>query len=254
MDELLRMSSCAAWEGESLDREKFLTVFQPELIRRVTHLSGFACQFSIQHYNMSLYSHFGIPLPDSIKRSVLKRQAEYLAGRVVADLAIKNLHLSSSVVSIGLSREPVWPKPVVGSISHTANTACAVVAMKDSVRSVGVDIESYICPKVLKDIEHTIFDLSEVSLLKSSEIEDYSIAATVAFSAKESLFKALFPLVHHYFGFDCARLVSISQADGTFKLELTSDLSTNEFLIGHQFQGHFEIFDRKAMTLISILT
>ena len=246
------MLSCADGKGDPSDRERFLTIFQPELIRRASDLLGFACEYSRQHYNHDLYSHFGIPFPISIQRSVLKRQAEYLAGRVVADHALKALPVSSSDVLIGRNREPVWPDGVVGSISHTDGIACAVLAMQNKVRAVGIDIESYISQEVLNDIENTIFDSSEISLLKTAEFKNYSIAATVAFSAKESLFKALFPFVQYYFGFDSVRLGSISKLDRTLRLELTSGLSTNEFLKGHHFQVDFQIFDRKVLTVVVI--
>ena len=49
--------------------------------------------------------------PASIQRSVAKRQAEFLAGRICARAALQQLEGLSFIPAIGEDRAPVWPAP-----------------------------------------------------------------------------------------------------------------------------------------------
>lgn len=67
-----------------------------------------------------------------------KRKAEHLAGRIAAVHALREFGLKT-VPGIGTQRQPVWPQGLhLGSISHSASTALAVV----SRQPVGIDIEA----------------------------------------------------------------------------------------------------------------
>ncbi|MDQ3204730.1 MAG: 4'-phosphopantetheinyl transferase, partial [Pseudomonadota bacterium] len=57
--------------------------------------------------------------PASIQRSVAKRQAEFLAGRVCARAALLALEGLDFTPIIGEDRAPVWPAHISGSITHS---------------------------------------------------------------------------------------------------------------------------------------
>ena len=80
-------------------------------------------------------------------------------------------------------------------------------------------------------------------------------ALTLVFSAKESVFKCLHPLVGRMFEFDDVRIVGISaDADAavrTFRAEIVKALST-DFPAGTRLEGRFTIEDNRIHTGVSL--
>ncbi|EPY1565785.1 enterobactin synthase subunit EntD [Raoultella planticola] len=114
-----------------------------------------------------------------------KRQMEHLAGRIAAACALKAVGVKG-VPGTGDQRQPLWPVPWSGSISHCDTRALAVVA----ARPVGIDIENVLPPALATELESSIISPTERAVLKASGLP-FELALTLAFSAKESGFKAL---------------------------------------------------------------
>ncbi len=114
-----------------------------------------------------------------------KRQMEHLAGRIAAASALKAVGVKG-VPGTGDQRQPLWPAPWSGSISHCGTRALAVVA----TRPLGIDIENVFSPTLASELESSIISPSEHAVLKASGLP-FELALTLAFSAKESGFKAL---------------------------------------------------------------
>ena len=74
----------------------------------------------------------------------------------------------------------------------------------------------------------------------------FALALTLVFSAKESLFKALFPQVQARMGFDCARVTKLD--DKTLTLALTRQLAG--FEEGTAFL-HWQQHGEQVITLLS---
>ena len=68
------------------------------------------------------------------------RQKAFLLGRKTALLALMKIGLSAPVLR-GNSDEPLWPKGVVGSISHSGEFAICVVTNSKSIQGIGIDLE-----------------------------------------------------------------------------------------------------------------
>ena len=83
----------------------------------------------------------------------------------------------------------------------------------------GIDLEEMIAPAQAESVAAQIHDDQELALARGVGIAP-NAATTLIFSAKESLFKALYPSVGEYFGFDEARLLEISASNGRMVLEL----------------------------------
>ena len=73
-------------------------------------------------------------------------------------------------------------------------------------------------------------------------------AFSLIFSAKESLFKALYPSVRVYFDFYSAKITAICCITNSFTLTLLEDL-TPELRANIEFSGHF-IFDKNYVFTI----
>ena len=207
------------------------------------------CEFFIEHYKAQLYAEYGIALPSTIENAVDKRQAEFLAGRFVAQLALLKLGFSqNSLPNIGFDKNrcPVWPKGYVGSIAHSSTSAICVLSNNKS--HLGLDIEDVLSPDSASQISYIVHNDVELNLLSagcSCEAE----ATTIIFSAKESLFKALYPKLKVYFDFDSARVVSVDRYNSTLKLKLLDDF-VRMHGIPQYYYCRYTILDEVVITLI----
>ena len=187
-------------------REIELTQLQDS---RLARLSLFCVEFSVDRYCVRLFDDYGISLPAAIESSVPKRQAEFLAGRIAADIALENRNYSRREVGIGLNGSPIWPQGIVGSISHSQRLAIAGVASIASFASVGVDIEHRSAGERLQKTTNSICSDREVHVL-ATHLPNLSppLRTTLIFSAKEAAFKAVHPFVGRYLEFNAFRVVS----------------------------------------------
>ncbi len=95
---------------------------------------------------------------------------------------------------------PLWPDGVVGTITHTAELGVAAVAQSSNCAGLGLDIED-VSRKTTTDISRRVCTATE----KEWVGDDLRRLRTL-FSAKESIFKALFPRQRIFLGFQDAEL------------------------------------------------
>jgi len=202
--------------------------------------------YNIDSYSPSLFDFFNIVAPDELNRSVKKRQAEYLAGRYTSRLGLRALNVTDDFIVKSRNRAPIWPKNIVGSISHTSTKALAAIGLKGDFQYVGVDIESIIT----KSDYINILDLILVKTEHKWLTRNKELWLTIIFSAKESLFKALYPLVNIYFDFVDAEMIDIDVEEGTFTLKLLKSLD-DRFRSGAAFKGKYTQLDGSVVTLIA---
>ena len=212
----------------------------------------FQCSFDLSLYDDRLFSEMNVSLPSCVAKSVKRRKAEFLAGRHAATKLLLLLGCQDTQVGISESRAPLWPTAVVASISHTSMRAICAGASNEFVRSAGIDIEEHIAPDKLDIVETNVISPCEMSFCDERSIRK-DIFLTLIYSAKESLFKALFPHVKRFFGFEAARLVSIDINDNSIVLELTENLA-EEFPAGHRIKGAFLIEEHHVLTYFEVLT
>ena len=88
-------------------------------------------------------------------------------GIAVVEYEYGPFQRKAASVPIGKSREPVWPVGVVGSITHNAVIAAAIVAPTSAYRGIGMDIETVPSPAVLDSMSTTVVSSTELDLLRS---------------------------------------------------------------------------------------
>ena len=162
-----------------------------------------------------------------------KRQIEYVAGRHCALTAVRQLLPAFAGEIASDDRAPRWPPGIVGSITHSGDFAWAAVARDADVRSVGIDSELIPAAEGV-DAIHQIVVCPGDELPEGGMLSDPARAALL-FSAKESIFKCLFPLVKKMFSYEHAR-VSFALGSGSFTGILTADLD-GEFVRGTRIAG-----------------
>ena len=166
------------------------------------------------------------PLPEALLTAAPRRLATFLAGRGVAAAALRQAGFRDERQPIGrlASGAPQWPMGWVGSIAHTDELCVAAVAKSDVVSYLGVDCELMMSQKIATEVGKSIAPEMAARGLDSA-FSDFPHAMTVAFAAKESLYKALFPSVGAFFGFEAAELESIDAEAGVLQLRLTLALA-----------------------------
>ncbi|WP_250626791.1 4'-phosphopantetheinyl transferase family protein [Pinirhizobacter soli] len=187
--------------------------------------------FDMASFNAEFFAINGIACPANVARSVHKRQAEFYFGRLVARHALRELGVVETEVRVGASREPVWPPGIVGSISHTRTLAAAAVVPAGECSGVGIDIEQVVGEDASVALKATVISSEELFYLQTQTgVLSLNALLTIAFSAKESLFKSAFSEVGRYFDFRAARVVHLDMERGMLSLELTEALSDTFFL------------------------
>ena len=146
-------------------------------------------------------------LPQALRYATQKRQREFLAGRWCAEEALQRLGARSTHVAMAEDRAPIWPDGVVGSITHTGNFAAAAVAWAADIAGVGIDSEEIIVPAAARDIAD-ICMVDEAMLFEPAHGRSFCEFCTLVFSAKEAVFKCLFPLARKFLEFSDVRITS----------------------------------------------
>jgi enterobactin synthetase component D len=196
------------------------------------------------------FQRSAVPAPPSIQRSVAKRQAEFLAGRVCARAALQQLGGVSFIPPIGEDRAPVWPAHVCGSITHSTGRAAAIVASKQHWRGLGMDLENLLSHERAERLSGEILTPAELQRMAAGSQDQLALLVTLTFSVKESLFKALYPIVQQRFYFEHAEVLEWTEA-GRVKLRLLTDLSS-EWRNGSELEAQFGVQDGQLLSLVSI--
>ncbi|WP_436527298.1 4'-phosphopantetheinyl transferase family protein [Actinoplanes sp. HUAS TT8] len=142
------------------------------------------------------------------------RRREILTARRCAREALTALGHAPGPILRGERREPLWPSGVAGSITHCAGFRAAAVARTSEISSLGIDAEPHepLPPRVLGSVT-TPADRDLLARLAVSHPEiNWD---RLLFSAKESIYKAWFPLTGRWLGFEDASL-AIDPEAGTF--------------------------------------
>jgi len=211
-------------------------------------IRSYCVYYDRKYYQDHFFTDYSIDFPEEIKNSVIKRRAEFFAGRLCANKAMNFLGVLNKQVAISPTRAPLWPDGLMGSISHTGNYAIAIVASVDKVSLIGVDMEMR-HPEVFLCISDQFTSAQERFFLQKKEIP-YDLALLITFSAKESLYKALWPEVNSFFDFSAAEIINIDNHNQAFQLKLTNSL-TKKFQSGAVFSGKYYIIEETIITIIA---
>ena len=188
---------------------------------------AYECRFDRSKYSDTLWKRYNIPLHNSVKNAGIRRKAEFLAGRYACKMALGAFGIFDIEIGIGHHRRPLWPDGLTGSISHIDQVAMCALAKDSDIHSIGIDMENLILAELMEEIATLVFSKSELDYLHKLKMP-VTHAATIAFSAKESLFKASHCLVGQYMDFNAATLVSLTHYgnSGQFVLRCRPDIFT----------------------------
>jgi len=153
-----------------------------------------------------------------ITRAVDKRRREFATVRHCARTALAELGVAPAPILPGERGAPVWPDGIVGSMTHCAGYRAAAVARSREITTIGIDAEpdEPLPPGVLETIARPEERTALAGPARTPGCRD-----RLLFSAKESVYKAWFPLTRRWLDFHDATVVIAP--DGTFHARLHVD-------------------------------
>ncbi|MCU5773142.1 4'-phosphopantetheinyl transferase superfamily protein [Erwiniaceae bacterium BAC15a-03b] len=205
-------------------------------------------RFALHHFDDSLFALLAIDPPAHLGKSVKKRRAEYLASRYAARSALAAAGVDDFLLLNDEQRAPIWPPGFCGSLSHTSQRAVIITAAAQPGRRIGVDAEQTMQAESARELSEMIVSASELQRLKQCGLP-LAQALTLTFSLKESLYKALFPVLRQFMDFHSAEIVGLEGETGRAQLRLTRDFSA-ELQAGRLFSGYFQQQQDEITTLI----
>ena len=176
-----------------------------------------------------------------IAKAVAKRRQEFAAGRACSRLLLRKFGVVDYALLAADDRQPLWPKSLVGSITHTEHFCAAVVAERTCIRAIGIDSE--ISGSVKPALWSSICTAEERAWLDTLDISDRCAAATLLFSSKEAFYKSQYPSTRQKLSFQDATIrVEWGSETGAFAVHAPSAAVTRDrgalrgrFLFHEQF-------------------
>jgi 4'-phosphopantetheinyl transferase EntD len=186
-----------------------------------------------------------------IARAVDKRRREFTTARGCARKALATLGHGPVPIVPGERGAPSWPEGVVGSMTHCDGYRAAAVAPADRVRTVGLDAEPN--GPLPDGVLDTIATPAEIGWLAGLGADGSGVCwDRLIFSAKESIYKAWFPLTRRWLDFESA-VVTPDPHAGTFtaRLLVPGPVVDGERLGG--FSGRWIVANGLVATAITVL-
>lgn len=185
-----------------------------------------------------------------VAKAVDKRRREFATARGCARDALASLGVAPAPILAGERGAPQWPPGFVGSITHCAGYRAAAVARACHVLTIGLDGEP---DEALPDGVGDVISLPA----ERERLRELALTAPgpcwdrLLFSAKESVYKAWFPLARQWLGFEDAD-VTINPADGTFEARLLVPATAASGVPSDVFTGRWLASDGFVLTAISV--
>ncbi|MEV1082607.1 4'-phosphopantetheinyl transferase superfamily protein [Streptomyces sp. NPDC050211] len=174
-----------------------------------------------------------------VARAIDKRRREFATVRACARRAMEKLGVPPQAVLPGERGAPGWPAGLVGSMTHCKGYHAAALVRATDLASIGIDAEPH--DPLPEGVLAAASLSTEVPRLSSLSAHHPDIHwDRLLFSAKESVYKAWFPLTRQWLDFTEADIeISADPGDllgGAFRAELLVPGP----LIGGRRLRHFE--------------
>lgn len=204
-------------------------------------------RFDLSRYEERFAADWNLPVPPTLRQAVKKRRAEYLASRWLAREVMGRFGIPDFLLQNHSDRSPIWPTDMRASLSHT--DGAVALAVTQQPLCIGVDIESVMSQRTADETASMLMSADEQARLRALPLP-FSQAATLLFSLKESLYKALWPQLHQPMDFLQASLLEADLAAGKAVLALTHSFSA-EFAAGTRLEAEFQLEADRVLTLLT---
>jgi len=183
-----------------------------------------------------------------VAKAVPSRRREFATARRCAREALAELGFPPAPIGVGPGREPLWPVGVVGAITHCPGYRAAAVSTR--LAAIGIDAEpdEPLPPGV---IDHITAEGEGDMLAGLMHVEPSINWGRLLFSAKESVYKAWYPLMRCYLGYEQASL-TIDPLAGTFHARLRTESPTTGGGRLTSLDGGFKVANGLILTAVVV--
>lgn len=172
----------------------------------------------------------------AIAKAVRSRREQYAATRHLARHIYARLGVEAQPLVNRKDRSPIWPAGYLGALTHTEGFCAVAVASERALRGVGIDAERN--QPLEAPVAAQILTEQEQRRLRDAG-HDPSQLGALWFSAKESIYKAVFPTVQRYVGFREVE-IHVQLEAGTFSaVAVDPKLSDGHAELVAALQGRF---------------
>ncbi|AOR30802.1 4'-phosphopantetheinyl transferase [Streptomyces fodineus] len=135
-----------------------------------------------------------------VERAVDKRRREFAAVRGCARRAMEKLGVPAQSILSGERGAPRWPAGLIGSMTHCDGYCAAALTRAAELASLGIDAEPH--GPLPEGVGPTVFLPAEAERLDRLAGQRPAVHwDRILFSAKESVYKAWFPLTRTWLDF-----------------------------------------------------
>jgi len=209
-----------------------------------------ACALAVEAWQDHLEAQLSPQEQAMVAGAVEKRRREFTTARMCAHTALEKLGRPVSSILTGERGEPLWPSGVVGSITHCDGYRACAVARASELLTIGIDAEpnAALPDGLLGDIARP----EELPALRRLAAELPQVHwDRLLFSAKESVYKAWFPLAKRWLGFEDATL-ALDPSAGTFIATLLVEGPTLSDGPLRRFSGRWKLDNGILATAVSM--
>jgi len=189
--------------------------------------------------------------------AAVARQVEFRLGRSIAATLLREQRSACELVGVGADRAPQWPTGFIGTISHSPVLLGVATARReafnrelgcpDGPSGIGMDMEPVIEGAALDDVRRYCLDDQERQACRSLGSAREAWAVTAISSAKEALFKCLYPIVRTFFDFRAVCIEPARLDDGRLDGRLKTTLSA-AFPAGIVISGRCHFIQQHVVT------
>lgn len=154
-----------------------------------------------------------------VEAAARRRRAAFTTARTCARRAMATLGHAPVPILAGPAGQPLWPDDLVGSITHRSGYCAAAVARRADVAALGIDAE--VNRPLAADVRERVTTSEERAWLAGMAVGPIHWDRLL-FSAKESVYKAWYPAMGSWLGFDAA-VVRVDAACRSFEATLLRD-------------------------------
>jgi len=177
-----------------------------------------------------------------------KRRIEFTLGRLAARAALLSLGFEESFPLLrGEGGDVLWPDGFTGSISHSSSSAAAIVASKEHVSGLGLDIEKLSPEKDIKIFDRIMLPV-ECAWVYEFKESVYERALKI-FSVKEACFKAFYSATSVRLRYHDVVLNWEEENHGFFGILL---VDIPDFKVKHRFYCRCEVMGQFIVSSMSL--
>lgn len=175
------------------------------------------------------------------------RRAEFFTGRRCAHVAMKEAGFPGLPILRGRDRAPLWPLNILGSISHGASLAAAIIRKPhQKVIGLGIDIEDLV-RDIRSDITRHTLTPNEIEQWGSGSGQ-LSREARIIFSIKEAIYKCFSPINKVQLGFQDAEITEITETG--FQGLLLKNPFVRSVQLPLSVEGNLQFYDRAVFSAV----